>query len=34
MIMYQISHPNIIKLYDHFEEDDFIYLMLEHASGG
>jgi len=33
-IMYDLHHPNIIKLFNHFEEDDFIYLILEYASGG
>ena len=32
--MYYIDHPNIIKLYNHFEEEDYIYLLLEFASGG
>lgn len=32
--MYLIDHPNIIKIYNHFEEEDFIYLVLEYASGG
>jgi calcium-dependent protein kinase len=33
-IMYMIDHPNIIKLYNHFEEEEYIYLVLEYASGG
>ena len=44
--MYEIDHPNIIKLHNHFEEEvnktllkkyykkDFIYLVLEYSSGG
>lgn len=32
-IMYGLYHPNIIKLYNHFEEDDHIYLIIEFASG-
>ncbi len=33
-IMYNIDHPNIIKLYNHYEEEDFLYLILECATGG
>lgn len=33
-IMYGIDHPNIIKLFNHFEEEDYIYLVLEYAGGG
>ncbi|KRX11128.1 Protein kinase-like domain [Pseudocohnilembus persalinus] len=33
-LMYLIDHPNIIKIYNHFEEEDYIYLVLEYASGG
>ena len=32
-IMYGLYHPNIIKLYNHFEENDFIYLVIEYAEG-
>ena len=32
--MYKLKHKNIIELYDHFEEEEFIYLILECASGG
>lgn len=32
--MYNIDHPNIIKLYNHFEEEEYIYLLLEYAPGG
>ena len=31
-IMYNIDHPNIIKLYNHYEEEEYIYLMLECAT--
>jgi serine/threonine protein kinase len=27
-----VMHPNIIRLYDHFAEDNFQFLILEHAS--
>jgi len=33
-IMYKLDHPNIIKLYNHFEDDDSFYLVLELASKG
>lgn len=29
--MYSIDHPNIIKLYNHFEEEEYIYLVMEYA---
>ena len=32
--MYQIDHPRILKLYDHFEEEDNIFLLLEFIQGG
>jgi Protein kinase domain. len=32
-IMYGLYHPNIIKLYNHFEENDYIYLIIEYAEG-
>jgi serine/threonine protein kinase len=33
-LMYFIEHPNIIKLYNHFEDEDHIFLELEYAPGG
>ena len=33
-IMYKLEHPNIIKLYNHFEDDDSFYLILELAPKG
>lgn len=33
-VMYNLDHPQIIKLYNHFEEENFIYLMIEYAGGG
>lgn len=33
-IMYSLSHPNIIKLHNHFEDDNNVYLILELADGG
>ena len=32
--MYSLDHPNIIKLYNHFEDDKNFYLILELAEGG
>lgn len=33
-IMYELSHPHIIKLYNHFEDEKFFYLLMELAEGG
>jgi len=33
-IMYRVSHPNILKLYTHFEDKERVYLVLEYCSGG
>lgn len=33
-IMYSLNHPNIIKLHNHFEDDNNVYLILELAEGG
>lgn len=33
-ILYTISHPNIIKLYQHFEDSLFFYLVMELAENG
>ena len=33
-IMYQITHPNIIQLFNHFEDDDYLFLLIEYAEGG
>ena len=32
-IMYSLNHPYILKLYNHFEDDLKIYLVLEIAPG-
>ena len=32
-IMYSLNNENIIKLYNHFEDDKNIYLIIEFASG-
>lgn len=33
-IMMMCAHPNIVKLLDHFENMDFIFIVMEHLSGG
>jgi len=33
-IMYSLNHPYILKLYNHFEDDNYVYLILEFAPGG
>jgi len=30
----QLDHPNILKLYEVFEEEDFFYLLTEFCEGG
>mmetsp|Transcript_19499 Transcript_19499/g.25144 ORF Transcript_19499/g.25144 Transcript_19499/m.25144 type:complete len:339 (-) Transcript_19499:196-1212(-) len=34
MILQEMEHPNIIRLYDFFEEPDFYYLVTEKMAGG
>ena len=33
-IMYKMYHKNIIKMINHFEDNQNVYLILEYASGG
>ena len=33
-IMYSLNHEHIIKLYNHYEDDDYFYLLLEYAPNG
>ena len=33
-IMYELNHPHIIKLYNHFEDERFFYLIMEYSEGG
>lgn len=33
-LMYAINHKNVIGLYNHFETDLAVYLVLEYVSGG
>ena len=32
--MQKLDHPNIIKLYEYFEDDKNVYLVLELCTGG
>ena len=32
-IMYSLDHPNIIRLYNHLEDKDHVYLIIEEAPG-
>ena len=32
--MYKLNHPNIIQLYNHFEDDQNVYLIQEFAGRG
>jgi serine/threonine protein kinase len=32
--MYSLNHPNIVKLFNHFEDEENIYLVMEFATGG
>jgi len=29
-----LDHPNIVKLYEHYEDDSFVYLVMDFCSGG
>ncbi|PIK46856.1 putative serine/threonine-protein kinase DCLK3 isoform X5 [Apostichopus japonicus] len=33
-ILKEIDHPNIVKLYEEFETDDYIYLIMDYIRGG
>lgn len=33
-IMYQLNHEHIVKLYNHFEDDDNFYLILQFCGKG
>lgn len=33
-ILKDLDHPNIVKLYDLKEDDDKLYMVLEHLAGG
>jgi serine/threonine protein kinase len=33
-IMYKVHHPNIVRLFSHFEDDDYCYFVMEYISKG
>ena len=33
-ILSQLDHPNVVKLFEIFDEGDFLYLVLELMTGG
>ena len=33
-IMYRVHHPNVVKLFGHFEDNNFCYFIMEYISGG
>ena len=33
-IMYSIDHKNIVKLYNHFEDENAVYLLMELCTNG
>ena len=33
-IMYKVHHPNVVKLFGHFEDNDYCYFIMEYISKG
>jgi calcium-dependent protein kinase len=33
-VLHELDHPNIIKLYETFEDEKYFHLVMEHCSGG
>ena len=33
-IMYKVHHPNIVRLFSHFEDDEYCYFVMEYISKG
>ena len=33
-LMKMVDHPNIVKLFEFFEDEDNFYIITEHCSGG
>ena len=33
-IHYMLNHPNIIKIFGHFEDEYHVFLLMEYAEGG
>jgi NIMA (never in mitosis gene a)-related kinase len=34
LLLFQLQHPNIIQLFEHFIEDKYLYIVMEFADGG
>jgi len=34
LFYFKIDHPNIVKLYEIFEDDSYLYMILELMTGG
>lgn len=33
-IMKTLDHPNIVKIFEHFKNKNFIFIVMEHLEGG
>ncbi len=33
-LLQKMNHPNIVKIYEAFETDDHVYLVMEYVGGG
>ena len=33
-IMYRVHHPNVVKLFGHFEDNNYCYFIMEYIAGG
>jgi len=33
-IQYRLNHPNIVKLYAHFDDEYHVFMLMEYAPGG
>jgi len=33
-VMYKVNHPNVVKLYGHFEDNNYCYFLMEYISKG
>ena len=33
-IMYKLNHPNIVKLYSHFEDNNYCYMLMQYIPNG
>ena len=34
LILITVDHPNIVKYYETYEDDDYLYLVMEYCPGG